>query len=165
MQAITLHRDDAPRTIGRSAERHGLNHARRRRLGAFLAARVARAPGEFMNRHDDGRDGRWTAPCDGRIAGAIASGGLHAEARAAHPRRFIAGDALRGSTAGAPPPDTALACCHQRGERSVASWTFSGLDAVRRLCARAGCALAEEHDGTQRGERRREQRFTPALRP
>lgn len=165
MQAFTLHRGYAPGTIGRIAELHGLYYARHWRFGPFFEARVARDLGEFMSRHDDSRDGLWTAQCDGRVEGAIAIDGLHAEARAAHLRWFIAGDALRGSGVGTQLLDTALAFCRKRGYHAVELWTFAGLDAARRLYERAGFALAEEYNGTQWGEPLREQRFVLTLQP
>ena len=56
----------------------------------------------------------------------------------------------------------ALAFCDQQAFEATQLWTFSGLDAARRLYESSGFTLAEEWPGQQWGETVTEQRFVRA---
>jgi GNAT superfamily N-acetyltransferase len=74
-------------------------------------------------------------------------------------RWFILEPALHGQGTGGCLLDEAVGFCRRCGHRSVSLWTFSGLDAARRLYERSGFRLAEERRGAQWGVEVTEQRF------
>jgi GNAT superfamily N-acetyltransferase len=138
---------------------HGSYYAAHWGFGAFFEARMARELGEFVDRFDPRRDGLWTAGGAGRIEGSIAIDGSRADQTGAHLRWFIIEAAYRGRGAGRRLLDEAVGFCRGCGHRRVTLWTFSGLDAARRLYEQAGFFLAEERRGAQWGIEVTEQRF------
>lgn len=152
-----------PGTIGRIVELHGAYYASRWGFGAFFEARMAREMAEFVDRFDPKRDGLWTAVVAGRIEGSIAIDGSRAGDGEAHLRWFILDPGLHGQGTGRRLLDEAVGFCRRGGHRRVTLWTFSGLDAARRLYERAGFRLAEERRGAQWGIEVNEQRFELSL--
>ena len=148
-----------PGAIGRIVELHGAYYAAHWGFGAFFEARMARELGEFVDRFDAQRDGLWTAIVSGRIVGSIAIDGSRAGGGEAHLRWFILDTGLHGRGTGRRLLDEAVGFCRRCGHRQVALWTFSGLDAARRLYEQAGFRLAEERRGAQWGVEVTEQRF------
>jgi GNAT superfamily N-acetyltransferase len=148
-----------PGAIGRIVELHGVYYAEHWGFGAFFEARMARELAEFIGRFDERRDGLWTAASDNRIAGSIAIDGSRSGDGEAHLRWFILEEGLRGRGVGRRLLDEAVGFCRSRGHRRVALWTFSGLDAARRLYEEAGFHLAAERRGAQWGVEVTEQRF------
>lgn len=148
-----------PGAIGRIVEMHGSYYAARWGFGAFFEARMARELGEFVDRFDRGRDGLWTAVAAGRIEGSIAIHGSRADDGGAHLRWFILDEARRGRGTGRRLLDEAIGFCRGCAHRQITLWTFSGLDAARRLYEHAGFRLAEERRGAQWGVEVTEQRF------
>ena len=148
-----------PGAIGRIVELHGAYYASHWGFGAFFEARMARELAEFVDRFDAKRDGLWTAAASGRIAGSIAIDGSHAGGGGAHLRWFILDPALHGQGTGRRLLAEAVGFCRSSGKRRVSLWTFSGLDAARRLYEQAGFRLAEERRGAQWGVEVTEQRF------
>jgi GNAT superfamily N-acetyltransferase len=159
MPEVRIIRGYVPGAIGRVAELHAAYYHREWGFGLFFEARVATELAAFLGRYDEGRDGFWTAQVDGRIEGAIAIDGAHAEAEGAHLRWFIVSDELRGQGAGRRLIETALSFCRSCGYVRVYLNTFEGLHAARRLYERHGFRLVGEHLGTQWGREVNEQRF------
>ncbi len=148
-----------PGAIGRIVEMHGSYYATHWGFGAFFEARMARELGEFVDRFDPQCDGLWTAVAAGRIEGSIAIQGSRADDGGAHLRWFILDEARRGRGTGRQLLEEAVGFCRSRGRRQVTLWTFTGLDAARRLYEQAGFRLAEERRGAQWGTEVTEQRF------
>jgi len=153
-----------PGSIGRVAELHGSYYAFHWGFGSYFEGKVATAMSEFMNRYDEGRDGFWTVPVDGRVEGSIAIDGMHAEAEGAHLRWFIMSDVLRGRGVGNRLMDTAIGFCREKGYPKVYLWTFEGLDAARHLYEKFEFELVEQFTGDQWGTEVEEQRFELILR-
>lgn len=152
-----------PGAIGRIVELHGTYYATHWGFGAFFEARMARELADFVSRYDASRDGLWTASVDGRIEGAIAIDGTRVDDGGAHLRWFILDEGQRGRGTGRRLLHEAVAFCGRRGHRRVTLWTFSGLDAARRLYEQAGFVLSEERRGAQWGVEVTEQRFEMRL--
>jgi len=148
-----------PGTIGRIVELHGTYYASHWGFGAFFEARMARELAEFVDRFDPKRDGLWTAVVAGRIEGSIAIDGSRAGKGGAHLRWFILDPGLHGQGTGRRLLDEAVGFCRRSGHRHLSLWTFSGLEAARRLYEQAGFRLAEERRGAQWGIEVTEQRF------
>jgi len=148
-----------PGAIGRIVELHGVYYAAHWGFGAFFEARMARELAEFVDRFDPKRDGLWTAVVAGRIAGSIAIDGSHAGGGGAHLRWFILDPDLHGQGTGRRLLGEAIGFCRRSGHHEVSLWTFSGLDAARRLYEQLGFRLAEERRGAQWGVEVTEQRF------
>jgi GNAT superfamily N-acetyltransferase len=158
-----IRRGYQPGAIGRIVELHGTYYAAHWGFGAFFEARMARELGEFVDRFDPQRDGLWTAVVAGRIAGSIAIDGTRAGDSEALLRWFILDTGLRGRGTGRRLLDEAVGFCRRSGHRRVALWTFSGLDAARRLYEEAGFRLTVERRGAQWGIEVAEQRFELCL--
>jgi GNAT superfamily N-acetyltransferase len=124
---------------------------------------MARELADFVSRLDTRRDSLWTAFVAGRVEGSIAIDGSHAGEEGAHLRWFILEESQRGRGTGRRLLEEAVGFCRRCGHRRVTLWTFSGLDAARRLYEQAGFRLAEERRGAQWGREVTEQRFE--LRP
>jgi len=154
-----IHSGYLPGAIGRIVEMHGAYYAAHWGFGAFFEARMARELGEFVDRFDPERDGLWTAVVAGRVEGSIAIDGSRAGDKEAHLRWFILESRLRGQGTGRRLLDEAVSFCRSRGNRSVALWTFAGLDAARKLYEQAGFRLSLERRGAQWGVEVAEQRF------
>jgi GNAT superfamily N-acetyltransferase len=148
-----------PGSIGRIAEIHGTYYHTHWGFGLFFEVKVATELSEFLRRYDDTRDGFWTALLEGRVQGAIAIDGIHAESEGAHLRWFIISDALRGKGAGNRLIDTAIDFCRKKRYRMIYLWTFEGLDAAKHLYEKAGFRLVKQHIGTQWGPEVNEHRF------
>jgi GNAT superfamily N-acetyltransferase len=157
--ALEIRSGYLPGAIGRIVELHGAYYASHWGFGAFFEARMARELAEFVDRFDPKRDGLWMAVFAGRIEGSIAIEGSHAGDGEAHLRWFILDPGLHGQGAGRLLLDKAVGFCRRCGHRRVTLWTFSGLDAARRLYELAGFRLLAERRGAQWGIEVTEQRF------
>ena len=154
-----------PGAIGRIVELHGTYYASQWGFGAFFEARMARELAQFVDSFDPKRDGLWTASVAGRIEGSIAIDGSRGGEGEAHLRWFILDASQRGRGTGRRLLDEAVGFCRRSGHRRVALWTFSGLDAARKLYEQAGFRLAVERSGAQWGIEVTEQRFELNLAP
>jgi len=157
--AVTIERGWRPGLIGRAVEMHALYYARTAKFGSFFEAKVASDLAEFAGRLDNPCNGLWAVLHAGAVVGTIAIDGEDLGQGSAHLRWFIVEDGLRGIGIGRRLLDVALAFCDERGFRDTQLWTFSGLDAARRLYEAIGFALAEEYPGRQWGGDVVEQRF------
>lgn len=158
-QTINITRGYTPGSLGRVVELHGTFYHAHWGFGAFFEAKVAAELAAFLGRYDAARDGFWTALAAGRVEGAIAIDGIHAESRGAHLRWFIVSDAWRGKGVGHRLIDTAMDFCRGQGYRTIYLWTFEGLDAARHLYEKTGFELVEARRGMQWGTEVNEQRF------
>ena len=148
-----------PGAIGRVVELHGVYYHDNWGFGLFFEAKAAAGLSEFLNRYDETRDGFWTVSLGGRLEGAIAIDGIHAQREGAHLRWFIVSEVLRGKGVGNQLIRAAMDFCRSKGYRSAYLWTFEGLDAARHLYEKHGFRLVQEHTGTQWGAEVKEQRF------
>lgn len=163
MSEIKIAKGYLPGSLGRVAELHGVYYHDHWGFGLFFEAKVAVELSEFLQRYDERRDGFWTALANGRVEGAIAIDGIHAEGEGAHLRWFIMSDALQGKGAGNRLISTAISFCRGQDYKKIYLWTFEGLGAARHLYEKRGFKLVEEHMGIQWGTAVNEQRFECSL--
>jgi DNA-binding MarR family transcriptional regulator/ribosomal protein S18 acetylase RimI-like enzyme len=148
-----------PGVVGRSAEMHARYYARTARFGQVFESKVAAGLAEFVGRLDRPVNGLWTAVEAGTVIGTVAIDGEDLGGGAAHLRWFIVEDGRRGSGVGRRLLAEAVAFADRAGFAEIQLWTFSGLDAARRLYEASGFVLAEEMPGRQWGKEVTEQRF------
>ncbi|MBA5776346.1 MarR family transcriptional regulator [Stappia sp. F7233] len=148
-----------PGLIGRIAEMHGTYYNRHYGFGPVFEAKVAAGVAEFAPRLTNSCNEIWHIESYGRIAGSLAVDGEDLGGGRAHLRWFILEDGLRGTGLGNELVKRAVAFCDACGFGETHLWTFSGLDAARRLYERHGFRLTEEYHGDQWGTRLLEQRF------
>ena len=163
MSEIEIANGYIPGSLGRVVELHGTYYHNHWGFGIFFEAKVAIELSEFLKRYDEKNDGFWTAMVDGRVEGAIAIDGIHAESEGAHLRWFIMSDALRGKGAGNRLVNTAINFCRSKGYKTIYLWTFEGLNAARHLYEKGGFKLVKDNRGTQWGTEVKEQRFECCL--
>jgi GNAT superfamily N-acetyltransferase len=156
---LTIHKDYLPGAIGRIVELHAGYYSTLVGFGLPFETGVARELSEFCERYDGERDGLWLALQDGRIEGAIAIDGSHAEDEGAHLRWFIASDKMRGSGVGNALLTTAMEFCQSKKYNVVYLWTFEGLGAAKHLYEKFGFRLALQQRGARWGAEVNEQRF------
>ena len=159
MSEVEIRSGYIPGSIGRVSELHGAYYHEHWGFGLFFEAKVATELSGFLSRYNDRRDGFWTAVVDGRVEGAIAIDGVHAEEERAHLRWFIMSDALRGKGVGNRLVHGAIDFCREKGYKIVYLWTFEGLDSARHLYEKTGFKLVKQRRGTQWGIEVKEQRF------
>jgi GNAT superfamily N-acetyltransferase len=148
-----------PGAIGRVAELHGKYYHEHWTFGLFFEAKVAVEVSEFLKRYDTNRDGFWTVSMDGRVEGAIAIDGIHADSNGAHLRWFIMSDQLRGKGAGTGLINQAMDFCRQKFYKKIYLWTFEGLEPARHLYEKTGFRLVKQQRGEQWGTEVNEQRY------
>jgi GNAT superfamily N-acetyltransferase len=163
MAEIHIAKGYVPGSLGRVAELHGVYYHKHWGFGLFFEAKVAIELSEFLKHYKEGSDGFWKVLAGGRVEGAIAIDGSHAESQGAHLRWFIMSDILRGKGIGNRLIETAIRFCRDRGYRKIYLWTFEGLDAARHLYEKNGFTLVESHSGTRWGTEVNEQRFECGL--
>ncbi|WP_213990191.1 helix-turn-helix domain-containing GNAT family N-acetyltransferase [Sodalis sp. dw_96] len=160
--AVSIESGYRPGAIGRTVEMHASYYSRTVGFGAFFESNVAAGMAEFVSRLDHPRNQIWLALEDGNIIGTIAIDGEDLAVGRAHLRWFIVEDGRRGGGVGKTLLAAALAFCDRAGFAETGLWTFSGLDAARRLYEAAGFVLTEESTGTQWGKEMTEQCFIRA---
>lgn len=148
-----------PGAIGRVAELHGKYYHEHWTFGQFFEAKVAVELSEFLKRYDENRDGFWTVSVGGRVEGAIAIDGIHADSNGAHLRWFIMSDSSRGRGAGTQLITHAIDFCRQKHYKKIYLWTFEGLDAARYLYEKSGFRLVKQLRGEQWGTKVNEQQY------
>ena len=163
MAEVKIEKGYIPGSLGRVAELHGIYYHNHWGFGLYFEAKVATELSEFLHRYRENRDGFWTVLAGGRVEGAIAIDGLHAESKGAHLRWFIISDALRGKGTGSRLIDAAIGFCRNRDFRKIYLWTFDGLHAARHLYEKNGFRLVEARSGSQWGTEVKEQRFELCL--
>jgi GNAT superfamily N-acetyltransferase len=156
---VEIARGYLPGSIGRVSELHGTYYHDHWGFGLIFEAKVATELSELLGRYDEKRDGFWTALLEGRVEGAIAIDGIHAESEGAHLRWFIMSDALRGRGIGNRLINAAIEFCRSKGHKQVYLWTFEGLNAAGRLYEKSGFKLVEQNRGTRWGIEVNEQRY------
>jgi GNAT superfamily N-acetyltransferase len=159
MADITIIRDPIPEARARIIELHASYYAEHWGFGEYFENKVASGVAEFLARYDDARDGLWLATSDGRVEGAIAIDGIHADAEGAHLGWFIVSESTQGRGVGGTLLRAAMDFCRERSYARVYLWTFAGLDAARHLYQREGFVLVEEHRGTRWGTEVHEQKW------
>lgn len=146
--------------IGRIAEMHGRYYAKNYGFGHFFEAKVASGVAEFSERLHDDNNNIWLAIHNGQIIGSVAIDGQDLGNNEAHLRWFILEDGYQGSGIGKRLLAEAITFCDQKEFSAVQLWTFSGLDAARKLYESFGFKLTKEWEGNQWGKTMLEQQFT-----
>lgn len=146
--------------IGRIAEMHGRYYAKNYGFGHFFEAKVASGVAEFSERLNDENNNIWLAIHNGQIIGSVAIDGQDLGNNEAHLRWFILEDGYQGSGIGKRLLAEAITFCDQKEFSAVQLWTFSGLDAARKLYESFGFKLTKEWEGNQWGKTMLEQQFT-----
>lgn len=149
-----------PGMIGRISEMHASYYSRHYGFGCFFESKVAAGLADFAGRLDVACNRIWLAVHHGRIVGSLAIDGQDLRNNEAHLRWFILDDDCRGSGVGRRLLSEAMDFCDSQNFTAVQLWTFSGLDAARRLYESFGFLLAKEWQGEQWGSKMREQQFT-----
>lgn len=158
-EEITIASGYLPGVVGRSAEMHARFYARTAGFGHVFESKVAAGLAEFVGRLDRPVNGLWAAVEAGTIVGTVAIDGEDLGPGIAHLRWFIVEDGRRGSGLGRRLLAEAVEFSDRTGFAEIHLWTFSGLDAARRLYEASGFVLVEEKPGRQWGEEVMEQRF------
>jgi GNAT superfamily N-acetyltransferase len=148
-----------PGVIGSITALHATYYSRNWSFGLYFERKVASEMAAFFGRMDPSLDGFWFAAEADAIIGSIAIDAAALATRGAHLRWFIVDTARQGEGIGRRLLDTAMAFCRRRGYPAVYLWTFSGLDAARRLYEDVGFRLTHEQPDDQWGVRVLEQRF------
>lgn len=156
--SIRLRQGYMPGIVGRTVDMHAAYYSRTVGFGLEFETKVAREMAEFTSRLENHGNAVWTALRSGRIVGSVSIDGEDLGEGIAHLRWFIVGDGQRGSGIGKMLIDAAMDFVDRTGFEETHLWTFSGLDAARRLYERAGFELVEEKPGAQWGETVNEQR-------
>jgi GNAT superfamily N-acetyltransferase len=146
--------------IGRIAEMHGRYYAKNYGFGHFFEAKVASGVAEFSERLHDENNNIWLAIHNDQIIGSVAIDGQDLGNNEAHLRWFILEDGYQGSGMGKRLLAEAITFCDQKEFSAVQLWTFSGLDAARKLYESFGFKLTKEWEGNQWGKTMLEQQFT-----
>ena len=149
-----------PGMIGRISEMHASYYSRHYDFGYFFESKVAAGLAEFAGRLDAPANRIWLALHHGRIVGSVAIDGEDLGNNEAHLRWFILDDACRGTGVGRRLLHEAMAFCDSQHFGAVQLWTFSGLNAARRLYESFGFSLTKEWQGEQWGSAMLEQQFT-----
>lgn len=155
-----------PGMIGRIAQMHGEYYARNYHFGHFFEGKVASGVAEFAPRLSAERNQIWLALHNGTIVGSVAIDGEDLGDNQAHLRWFILDDSCRGSGVGRRLLAEAMAFCDRHAFAGVQLWTFSGLNAARKLYESFGFTLSKEWQGDQWGMMMTEQQFsriTPSI--
>lgn len=148
-----------PGAIERIAELHADYYGQNWGFGAFFKNKITTGVATFLGRFDSHRDRLWTVCVQGRVEGAIAIDGIHAETEGAHLRWFILGENLRGRGLGNRLLAEAIGFCRERGYARIYLWTFEGLLASRHLYEKFGFSLVESRPGSQWGKEMTEQKL------
>ena len=159
-QAIAIVTGYRPGMIGRIAQMHGEYYAKHYGFGHFFESKVASGLAEFSGRLEKPRNQVWLAVQGEQIVGSVAIDGEDLGNNQAHLRWFILDDSCRGSGIGRRLLNEALAFCDSQGFAAVQLWTFSGLNAARRLYESFGFTLHKEWQGDQWGRMMTEQQFS-----
>ncbi|CAM3306694.1 hypothetical protein SB6411_02012 [Klebsiella spallanzanii] len=149
-----------PGMIGRIAQMHGEYYAKHYGFGHFFESKVAGGLAEFTSRLDTLCNQVWLAVQGEKIVGSVAIDGQDLGDNEAHLRWFILDDSCRGSGIGRRLLNEAMAFCDSQDFSSVQLWTFSGLNAARKLYESFGFTLHKEWQGDQWGRMMTEQQFT-----
>ncbi|MEI1681807.1 bifunctional helix-turn-helix transcriptional regulator/GNAT family N-acetyltransferase [Acinetobacter baumannii] len=146
--------------IGRITQMHGNYYAKNYGFGHFFEAKVASGLAEFSERLQEESNNIWLAIHNDQIIGSVAIDGQDLGNNEAHLRWFILEDGYQGSGVGKRLLAEAIAFCDEKRFAAVQLWTFSGLDAARKLYESFGFKLTKEWDGNQWGKTMLEQQFT-----
>lgn len=146
--------------IGRIAQMHGEYYATHYHFGHVFEAKVATGLAEFAGRLHEECNQIWLAIRNGNIVGSVAIDGQDLGNNNAHLRWFILDEGCRGTGTGKRLLNEAMAFCDAQGFSTVQLWTFSGLNAARRLYESFGFTLTKEWQGDQWGMMMTEQQFS-----
>lgn len=149
-----------PGMIGRIAQMHGEYYAKHYDFGRFFESKVASGLAGFSTRLASPRSQVWLAVDREQIVGSVAIDGEDLGNNEAHLRWFILDDSCRGSGVGRRLLSEAMNFCDSQDFAAVQLWTFSGLNAARRLYESFGFTLHKEWQGDQWGRMMTEQQFS-----
>lgn len=146
--------------IGRMTEMHGTYYSKNYNFGHFFEAKVAASIAEFSQRINRDCNKIWLAIHHDQIIGSVAIDGEDLNNHEAHLRWFILDKDYQGYGIGRKLLNEAINFCDQQAFSTVQLWTFSGLDAARKLYESFGFKLVKECAGDQWGKTVLEQQFT-----
>src|SRR5690606_436777 len=141
---------------------HAVFYSRHAGFGQFFESQVASGIAEFAGRLDRPCNQVWSAVDSDRVVGSVSIDGEDLGSGEAHLRWFILDEGHRGTGIGRRLLAEAIDFCDQRRFQAIRLWTFSGLDAARRLYEAFGFVLVHEVDGKQWGTLVKEQEFRRA---
>ncbi|MCP5039021.1 MAG: GNAT family N-acetyltransferase [Rhodobacteraceae bacterium] len=143
--------------LGRIVSLHANYYIQSGQFGPDFESQVAGELAEFFPRLSAPQNQIWSIVRDGQIEGSVSIDGQHLGGNRAHLRWFIISDVLRGRGVGGALMKHAMDHVDQQGFGETRLWTFTGLNAARRLYERQGFILREEYEGDQWGRNVREQ--------
>lgn len=149
-----------PGMIGRITQMHGEYYAKHYEFGHFFESKVASGLAEFSGRLEKPCNRVWLAVQGEQIVGSVAIDGEDLGNNEAHLRWFILDDSCRGSGVGRRLLNEAMSFCDSQNFAAVRLWTFSGLNAARRLYESFGFTLDKAWQGDQWGRMMTEQQFS-----
>lgn len=159
-KAIDIVTGYRPGMIGRITQMHGEYYAKHYEFGHFFESKVASGLAEFSGRLEKPCNRVWLAVQGEQIVGSVAIDGEDLGNNEAHLRWFILDDSCRGSGVGRRLLNEAMAFCDSQNFAAVRLWTFSGLNAARRLYESFGFTLDKAWQGDQWGRMMTEQQFS-----
>ncbi|MBJ8428392.1 GNAT family N-acetyltransferase, partial [Acinetobacter bereziniae] len=146
--------------IGRVTEMHGTYYSKNHNFGCSFEAKVAASVAEFSQRMNSDCNNIWFAIHNDQIIGSVAIDGEDLNNHEAHLRWFILDEDYQGYGVGRKLLNEAIGFCDHHAFSAVHLWTFSGLDAARKLYESLGFELVKEWTGDQWGKTVIEQQFT-----
>jgi len=156
---IEIVEDYRPGVVGETVAMHAAYYSRAAGFGAAFEAKVASEMADFMGRMDHDLNQIWTATMSDQLVGTISIDGQDLGSDTAHLRWFIVADQVRGKGVGRRLIKAAMHFVDQGGLAQTRLWTFSGLDAARRLYEDHGFELVDQKPGGQWGKTVQEQEF------
>ncbi|KAF2971674.1 hypothetical protein GQX73_g1846 [Xylaria multiplex] len=160
---VEIKRGYQPGVIGRALEMHLNFYSRLVGFGAYFESQLATGLADFVSRVDNDQNEIWTAQCQGRIVGTIFIDGQDLGQNRAHLRAFIVDGDVRGGGVGRRLLAEAIEFIDTQRFEETRLWTFTGLDAARRLYESFGFVLKEQSTGSQWGKEVTEQLFIRKL--
>jgi GNAT superfamily N-acetyltransferase len=152
-----------PGSIGRVTELHSIYYSKHWGFNLAFESEVARELSEFLERFQSSRDLFRIALSGDTIIGSIAIDGQKKETEGARLRWFITSEEFQGEGLGKTLVDEAVRFSRDAGHSSIFLWTFSGLEAARKLYERAGFILTEEYEDSEWGNSIVHQKFVLQL--
>ena len=163
IQAVEILSGWQPGLIGRALEMHATYYASTVGFGSFFESSLATGLADLVSRFgssSEKRNNAWSAKIGGRIVGTVfIDGDRYIGQNRAHLRAFIVDGGARGGGIGKKLLTKAVEFVDARGFEETHLWTFSGLDAARRMYESFGFVLQQESVGRQWGVEMTEQLF------
>lgn len=148
-----------PGLLGWTVAEHGRYYAEHWGFGPYFETKVAREMADFVGRLDQPENKLFWAADDAGPLATLSLDGGDADQRLFHLRWFVTAARARGQGLGQRLISACVATARELGAAGIYLTTFSGLDAARRLYAKAGFTLVHEAEDSTWGTPVMEQRF------